>query len=37
MADTFKLISLNENAKIWTIIALMFVPKDLINNIPALV
>ena len=33
----FKYIILNENAWIWIIIPLKFVPKGPINNIPALV
>ena len=35
--DTFKRISLNENVRISINISLKFVPKGLINNIPALV
>ena len=35
--DTFKRIFLNENIRISTKNSLKFVPKDLINNIPALV
>ena len=35
--DTFKRIFLNENIRISTKISLKFVPKGLINNIPALV
>ena len=35
--DTFKCISLNENIRILIKISLKFVPKGLINNIPALV
>ena len=34
---TFKRILLNENIRIWIKISLKFVPKGLINNIPALV
>ena len=34
--DTFKRIFMNENVKISTNISLKFVPKGLINNIPAL-
>ena len=35
--DTFKLIFMNENVRISTNISFKFVPKGLINNIPALV
>ena len=35
--NTFKLIFLNENVRIFIKILLTFVPKSLINNIPALV
>ena len=35
--DTFKRIFLNENVRISIKISLKFVPKSLINNIPALV
>ena len=35
--DTFKRIFLNKNVEIWMKISLKFVPKGLINNIPALV
>ena len=35
--DTFKRIFLNETIRIWTKNSLKFVPKGLINNIPALV
>ena len=35
--DTFKRIFMNENVKISINISLKFVPKGLINNIPALV
>ena len=37
MADTFRLIFLNENVKISTKISLKFVAKGPINNIPPLV
>ena len=36
-SDTFKRIFMNENARISINISLKFVPKGLINNIPALV
>ena len=35
--DIFKCIFLNENARIWPKISMMFVPKVRINNIPSLV